>query len=383
MMRKSGVRKWAIRIAICIAVCLPAALAVLLLLRGSGSRVVNMARDAHFPCATYEPSVRFARIPGCKGRGYVGSHEAEFSYNSLGLRDKDYPSYPAPGVTRILMLDGSVLSGSGLEEPVSPVRLIEKELRAAGASSVEVINGAVEGFSTVENAIKFEKFVNAYHPQVVILYSISQFKMFNDLVMNEYLIRNENGDPVRLWSPRSLISSFFQVRSRPLLRVVVNTFEFYERAKVSWRLSQLQGRERSDRFQSATLDVLEWMRNRAKGAGVKFFVLWDGMDANSDIFLQQVHSEVLFRLLGPFVPKVSVEAAELERELQRRGIDTLSIAAEYKATFHDGYYLPGDHHWNELGAATFAKMSARRIIERLPRLVTGKSGRRKVSGSAP
>ena len=330
------------------------------------AKIVNMGTGNAFPCGRHNPEVRFDRIPHCKGTGHVSGSYAHFSYNALGLRDRDYPPKAPPGFTRILMLDGSVMVGSGLEENLSPVRQLENELHKKGWKNVEVINGAVEGFTTVQNAIRLPKYIEAYNPDIIILYSIGNFKMFFDFVMGQYLDRSaptpQKKNRLRLISPLAYLPDFLKIENAEFMSATYTIHDLYQRMKATFNLMLLDPDQQENSIMEVTMEMLETMRDRAFLSNARFFVLWDGLESSSDIYLQSHHKEYLFRFFRFLFPRFTVSAKNVEETLREKGIEVISIADEYRKIQDDHYHLERDHHWNALGSLEFAKMSAEKIV---------------------
>jgi len=88
--------------------------------------------------------------------------------NSWGLRDRELPAR-RPGVPRILVLGDSLMFGYGVAVEDTATRILETLLRQRLGRDVEVVNGAVAGYSTLQSARSFELLANDVQPDVALL----------------------------------------------------------------------------------------------------------------------------------------------------------------------------------------------------------------------
>ncbi len=98
------------------------------------------------------------------------THDKPVSVNSLGLRDRDYPSRPPAGVRRALGLGDSQTFGNGVALSESWPKQVEAALNREGASPRwEWLNAGVPGTDTWQHELMLERLLEAYHPDAVVL----------------------------------------------------------------------------------------------------------------------------------------------------------------------------------------------------------------------
>lgn len=88
--------------------------------------------------------------------------------NSAGFRGSDFSLAKTPGITRIAILGDSVAYGYSVPLEQTFARLLEKQLNEAG-HKVEVLNFAVNGYSTVAELELYKTRVRDYRPDIVLL----------------------------------------------------------------------------------------------------------------------------------------------------------------------------------------------------------------------
>lgn len=89
-------------------------------------------------------------------------------FNRHGLRDRDHPLQKPPGTFRIACLGDSVTYGHDLRRGQNFTTLLEQYLRQIGVEA-EVMNVAIPGWSTLQEAAAYEELVRPYRPDHVIL----------------------------------------------------------------------------------------------------------------------------------------------------------------------------------------------------------------------
>lgn len=281
-------------------------------------------------CDRPDAELGHSYAPGCSGwRVWAGSR-AWMSYNSLGLRDKDYAARPAPGVVRVLATGGSIITGSGLAESEAPARALERGLRGRGLRS-EVVNAASEGYTGRQNAVALKALLKAYSPQAVVYY-LPQHHVFTD--------RSLSPDPrVRAW-------------------------ESWRRVLASWRLAlRRDPGARLDDLLSPTLVGLRRMRENSRESGARFFVAYGGEDLDAERRGPSRGPGSWARLLeGLLVRDFRVEGARLEERLRREGFELLSLARARPELESPENRLRGDYHWNARGAVIFGESVAEEFV---------------------
>lgn len=123
----------------------------------------------------YDPLLGWRNIPGWRAT----SLGRRLTINSQGLRDREYPYEPPPGVSRILVLGDSYAWGYGVSDEEIFSEVLEKRL-AGETKKWEVINTGVSGWGTDQELLFLQEEGLRYRPDVVVL----AFFVINDPVNN-------------------------------------------------------------------------------------------------------------------------------------------------------------------------------------------------------
>lgn len=94
----------------------------------------------------------------------------QFSINSMGLRDREFPREKPACVYRIVRLGDSTTLGWGVPLSGTAPKILERELNAAGHGRFEVLNAGVGNYNTVQEVEHYYLTVDrSFHPDLVIL----------------------------------------------------------------------------------------------------------------------------------------------------------------------------------------------------------------------
>ncbi len=111
----------------------------------------------------------------------------EVVHNSQGLRSPEIPFDPPPGTSRVLLLGDSTIYGHGVPAGATLRDVLEAELKQRlPGSTVEVINGGVPGYSSLQSLNQLRRLTGRYHPDVVVianLWSDCALDTFEDKVV--------------------------------------------------------------------------------------------------------------------------------------------------------------------------------------------------------
>ncbi|MDE2490593.1 MAG: hypothetical protein KGM24_07070 [Elusimicrobia bacterium] len=320
-------------------------------------------RRATFACVRYDPQVLFSRRPNCSGWASRDGIRSWMSYNALGLRDKDYPPKPARGVLRVLFTGGSMISAPGLAEKDDPARVFEAELRRRGLRA-EVINASGEGYVGWENVVRLPRYLAAYSPQVVIYhlephYLFSDRALWLDLWFRDGKIAGRMGALRFLPSP---LRALLKDRHR-LIFYLHNYIEQWDRIRASWQLAAIRDPgAKLDDLLKPTVAELAQMRDASRAAGARFYVVYDGDEANADEFLRVRNTYWAARLAQHvWVRQFHLPGSAVVDRLRGAGFRVLSLAAVDAQLTAPENCLPGDYHWNERGARIFGAATAERF----------------------
>ena len=107
-------------------------------------------------------------------RNYEGEHVTRtftvpLRTNSLGLRDREYGP-ASPGTLRVYFLGDSFIFGNRVPLEDTVTKVLERQLATRlGPRKVEVVNGGMPGYSTVQESRFFEETVDQIRPSLVLL----------------------------------------------------------------------------------------------------------------------------------------------------------------------------------------------------------------------
>ncbi|MBI3548924.1 MAG: hypothetical protein HY078_07795 [Elusimicrobia bacterium] len=329
----------------------------------AGSIDDSNRRLTEIACPRYDPALTHRRRPNCEGWLVRGAERIRMSYNSRGLRDKEYSRDPSTGTVRILFTGGSLISASGLEETQSPPRVLERTLRTRGLRA-EVINAAVEGYSGWQNAVVLREYLDAYAPHAVIFHLAPHYA-FEDRASRIAL----STDGSRIVGPRTPLWLLLGRTSLPFRHHRVAAFlerEFHywtqlNRIFASWRLAAIRedGR-RLDDLLEPTIASLRQMAAFCRDRKVELYVAYGGEDVSSDKHLDFNEPEWFVRASERFwVRPFRFEGSLVEERLRaagaREGFKVLSFGAARTGLSGAENRLPGDYHWSARGAETMAR----------------------------
>jgi lysophospholipase L1-like esterase len=123
----------------------------------------------HFPrrlfMPTDDPRLPYRMRPGVE----TDVRDFHVTVNAHGLRGPDFPTRPAPGVHRILVLGDSVTFGEGLPVEEAFPALLARELERSHPGRFDVVNAGVEGYNTVAELAYLERTGLALDPETVVV----------------------------------------------------------------------------------------------------------------------------------------------------------------------------------------------------------------------
>jgi hypothetical protein len=303
-----------------------------------------------FACARFDPVLIYGRIPGCSGWGERGGRRVRMAYNALGLRDRDYPAGHPRGTRRVLLLGGSMIAGSGLEETEAPPRAFERSLLRRGLRA-EVINGAGEGATTLQNAARLRGALKAYKPDAVVYHLASSY-LVADRAWRDDLLTLDGA-----------VAGVQPMRSpgRAQARLAWNV------VRVSRALAAIPDEDRRlDDLLEPTLRELAQMRELSLAAGAEFAVAFDGEDVDTTRGDERRAANgygLAVRLpLRALTRSLRFSGAAIEERLRRAGLSVLALDADRPALEAPGNRLSQDYHWNPAGAVVFGDALAREFV---------------------
>jgi len=142
--------------------------------------------DPRMDIYRFDPDVGYTYVPNARSYEKGKEYNALYQINSLGLRDREYGAKER-GVFRVLLLGDSFCVGHGLPIEDSLPRQMQRSLQEIADSDgnpvrVEVINGAVAGYSPYNYWKAYRRWGPFFKPDVV----------FVGLSPDDYDCSNEN-----------------------------------------------------------------------------------------------------------------------------------------------------------------------------------------------
>lgn len=141
------------------------------------------------PHSRYSPFFIYENIPNTSWTNGDKEYRAEVTYNSVGLRDKEYSQQKQTGVFRIAVIGDSFVAGEQVNLESTFSKKLETLLNKNSQVHYEVINFGVNGYNADSELVLLKEKVKKYSPDLVILTFF-----FNDLdgLLNSPLITIED-----------------------------------------------------------------------------------------------------------------------------------------------------------------------------------------------
>ena len=297
-----------------------------------------------FPQESYLPDteIGFRLKPG----QHAFTHDQPVEINSLGLRDRDYPRIPAPGVRRLLALGDSETFGNGLTLVDSWPKQLEYQLqRKGGAVAWEVVNAGLPGSATWQH----EVLARRISAECVVQGLVLGFYV-NDVVP----MRVDRQAPQELTNTWSKRAAYLLKRSALLLSI--------------WDALPLIRAWLSGEHDSWEEQILTGSPNRAIDAG------WRQVELSLESMKHFADDRQMSFWLAAIPRRDQVAGVQAGRAYERRlaeicarlGIhffDPLPPLESSYAEHGDHLFIPWDGHDTKLANAVIARELARLITE--------------------
>jgi hypothetical protein len=310
--------------------------------------------DSFNSCAEFKEGLAYVFRPGCKTTIVRSGHTSRMSYNSEGLRDKDYPPRPRKGWKRILLLGSSALAAPGLEEPVTPGRIFEKNLRKKDPR-IEVINAGIEGYTTVQTGMILRGLIARYAPTHVIVYSDLSTDGFL-VVVDHILNRHSDGTREKIvpfWAKVKLrLSRDFPV-SPTLETLPYAAYWLFSSIKCKY-FSGFTEESQAACLLSAAYRRLEILRELAEAGGAKFLMAHSEKPIKYPLIVSPDWDTRVVALVNHFVPTFSLDHKLIAKGLAKRGLVSHGMS-KLNNTDPKETLLPNDFHLSEAGSKIFAE----------------------------
>lgn len=348
---------------------------VLLLLGRAGYFLLFPANSSIYFAGTEAPCVAPAgRLkeyhfkPNCSGIGRAGARNAPMSFNSEGLRDRDYGPSPSKGVYRVLIFGASNVLGIGLPEESTLPRLLESDLRKLLKKKVEVINAATNGYCTWQTAFKARALIRRYRPNLV-LHNVGVPNCFlYDWIWDGRIVFKEGGEPVgidrALYPADSLLSVLNSWYFHPSVFFKLHTaHEMTRRVVAAWKLKLKSPEDRISILTESTKRALEYLNRASREEGAFYIAFFH--PARQPIvnqFLPYVMSAGLARMISSFEPEVSVPHSRLWSHFMQGNVPIMNLKTFiFEHEIDDGHLtMSSTRDWSkQLAAALKASFAFR------------------------
>lgn len=314
--------------------------------------------------------------------------------NASGLRDREHALEKPPGVRRVVVLGDSYMWGYGVENEEMFSSQLEGLLPAS-----ETINLGVNGFSTVQELIRYETKGERYAPDWVVLAFC-----WNDLEDNfdpkgktrpyvawdatgnpEILnrpVKKNSIDPFRIWLGQNVALSQYLEYASAFLRMQRKMQRRAEQEATGIRLGREMVEDEDGKGMFSLLDVyaketpelthawdveqrlLERLRDRVTGRGARLFVTF--------VAVKETRSEEVFRkgLVEPYSPNGELDldwdrpAHRLEEICKQLDVPYVDTNPAFRAHADPtSLFLHHNNHWSAAGHRVAADVVAHRIQE--------------------
>jgi hypothetical protein len=309
------------------------------------------SRDAELGVPMYEA--------GCKGTRDVGLGEVPIHINQAGFRGTP----PIKGSRKVLILGGSTLFGPGLTNNYEAGKLLEAALKKEGFDR-DVLNLSVEGYTTTQHVIRFKQYLEKYNPELVVLDTLSNHKMFLDLVLQHALVTNDVGQPRKLlsashaWGTR--IDGWLPRGIRAWARTVVTSNWFL---KTSKDLEDRSEKEIASRLAHWQMELIAGSLAMAKKKGLKVVLVWDG-DAVANLRTLRIREAAApARALSELTPQLNVSAEAMTAALKAAKLPLL-MPMRLPADNDVELFLGESPYYSKKGMTRYTQSLAKSLIKR-------------------
>lgn len=115
----------------------------------------------------------------------------QFSTNSFGMRDQEYPHEKPAGVVRIALLGPSHVMGNGVADGETFESLAEerlnRELHIPGVERVEILNFGVDGYALPQQLALLEEKALSFQPDIVIFTQYHRGRVMTDRYLQKII----------------------------------------------------------------------------------------------------------------------------------------------------------------------------------------------------
>jgi lysophospholipase L1-like esterase len=288
-------------------------------------------------------------------QGTMSKKAVPVSTNSWGLRDREYAP-PANGTLRIYALGDSLVFGYGVPIEETYTRVLEHLLQQRLGRPVEVVNGGIPGYGTLQELAFLQETLAEVKPDVVLLV----FSVLNDASDNVKFARRPKGEPnptrERLFQARAWLrehSQLFVLLQRRLARPDTGEeLEVHARTPTG---STKRG-----------IELIEQSLQRFAQVAAQHGVAFGAVIAPAHRQVSPaLWSEALQRYgLSPESYVVDQPNQRLLAFAERQGIPLLDLLPVLREHRQERLYWDGDgEHWEPRGHAVVAEATADFLVQ--------------------
>lgn len=325
-----------------------AVVAVLVVASLGEAAVRWFAPQEHMPPDLFvtDPILGYRVAPNYRGAYVTRTFSVPLETNSLGLRDHEYGPRASDSI-RLLLLGDSFVFGNRVRNEETVSKTLEHSLRARFAPTrVDVINGGLPGYSTYQESMFLERYIDQLTPDLVLLVTCVP----NDVADNVgFTARNISEGGAGAWRAGTggLRAKVTLLLKRSELYLVVRrayneVLHGEETAEAP--LLRLSPEEITQGL-TMTIDAVTRMAGMARDRGVGFGVLVVGVQPT------------VYPL--PLQQEINARFAALASE---RGVPIVDLLPPFTARAGDGLYFTV--HWTPRGHSVVAAAAEEFILGR-------------------
>jgi len=301
---------------------------------------------------TADPKTGFRLTANYRGEDVSGTAPIPLAFNSWGLRDRELETIHTARL-RMYVLGDSFVFGHGVAAEDTFAKVLERALRTRpGFADVEVINGGVPRYGTLQEVELFGETVDLVKPDLVLL----GVYVGNDVLDNVDFAERRTG------AGRSGLVEWMRVRSQLYMWLR------RQRHAAGDRMNHLQHAAMRTHATRPTADVVRGLEmtedaiaslaRDVAGRGMQFGIV---LIPSAD----QVHAERWRAVLGRYaLSAAEYDPAEPNRRFVRfgaeQGIPVLDLLPVLQARQDEELYFA--LHWNPRGHALSAQAAAEFVV---------------------
>jgi len=288
-------------------------------------------------------------------RGTMSKKAVPITTNSWGLRDREYSANGEPTL-RVYALGDSLIFGYGVPLDQTYTRDLEKLLERRLGRKVQVVNGGVPGYGTLQELAFFEDTVDLVKPDVVVLI----FSVLNDATDNVKFAARPTHEPT---FTRGLLSWLrTQVREKSQLYMLVRRRMASSEAGQELLVHAVKPPRDIEQGLRLIEESLDRFMEAARRHGAVFgaIVTPAHRQVSAKLWADSLHQYGL----SPADYAVDQPNARLAAYAKRQGIPFLDVTPILQAHQQEKLYWDGDgEHWEVRGHEVMAEATENFLVQ--------------------